>query len=193
MSEASRLIKPVALTCGDPAGIGPDITLKSWLSRNETGLPAFVYLGDIAHLRRRAIDIGASVPCEEITNFGDAGAIFQRALPVLPMPLPLPVSAGRPDQSVSGAIKASIEQSVALALDGQASAVVTNPIAKHIMAAGGLPYTAHTEFLGHIARQHGHEARPVMMLAAPDLRVVPVTIHIPLAGGFPGADCREDH
>ncbi len=180
MSEASRLSKPIALTCGDPAGIGPDITLKSWLSRDELGIPAFAYLGDIEHLRRRAIDIGASVLCEEIADMSDADAMFPKALPVLPVPLPSPVSAGRPDQSASGSIKASIEQSVALTLDGQASAVVTNPIAKHIMAAGGLPYTAHTEFLGHIARQLGHEASPVMMLAAPDLRVVPVTIHIPL-------------
>jgi len=88
---------------------------------------------------------------------------------------------GAPDPETAWLTKASIEQAVALTLSGQASAVVTNPIAKHVMAASGFAYPGHTEFLGALAEMHGHRASPVMMLAGGGLRVVPVTVHIALA------------
>jgi 4-hydroxythreonine-4-phosphate dehydrogenase len=169
------------LTCGDPAGIGPDITLQSWLRRESDGIPAFVLLGDPEHLAKRAREMGFAVPISAVGDPGEAGAVFPDSLPVLPVPLPCPVEAGRPEPAAAPAVKLSIERSVALAMSGEVSAVVTNPIAKHIMAAAGFPYPGHTEFLGALAREHGEEASPVMMLASEELRVVLVTIHEPLA------------
>lgn len=180
MSLAAAQLAPIALTCGDPAGIGPDITLKSWLNRAAASLPIFVLLGDADHLKQRAEELGMNVPCQPIDHISEASGVFENALPVLPVPLPHPVSAGQPSTSAAGAITASIEQAVALTLEGQASAVVTNPIAKHVLLEAGFTHPGHTEFLGALAHEKGHDAKPVMMLAGPDLRVVPVTIHIPL-------------
>jgi 4-hydroxythreonine-4-phosphate dehydrogenase len=172
---------PIALTAGDPAGIGPDITLETWLRRQADRLPAFALLGDIEHLRRRAGLLGLDVPLAAIADMSETAGIFARALPVLPMPLPAPVEAGRPDASAAPAIKASIEAAVRLVMGGKARAIVTNPIAKHVLIAAGFLHPGHTEYLGALARELGAHASPVMMLCGPDLRTVPVTIHIPLA------------
>jgi 4-hydroxythreonine-4-phosphate dehydrogenase len=172
---------PIALTCGDPAGIGPDITLQSWLRRESEGLPSFVLLGDPEHLAKRAREMDLAVPIVAVGDPGEAERAFADSLPVLPVPLPCPVEAGRPEPVAAPAVKLSIERAVALAMSGDVSAVVTNPIAKHIMAAAGFPYPGHTEFLGALARDHGEDASPVMMLASDELRVVLVTIHEPLA------------
>jgi 4-hydroxythreonine-4-phosphate dehydrogenase len=166
---------------GDPAGIGPDITLMAWLRRDAEKLPPFAFLGDASLLAARARQLGLHVPLVSIGVVGEAVAAFGAALPVLPCPLPLEVSAGRPSREAAGAVMAAIERSVALALDGEAAAVVTNPIAKHILAAAGFPHPGHTEFLGALTRARGLPATPVMMLRGAGLRVVPVTIHIPLA------------
>lgn len=174
-------MKPVILTCGDPAGIGPDITLKSWLDRDANCIPAFVYLGDAEQLRQRAAVLGLNAAIQPVADLNETASVFSKALPVLPIPLPCPVSAGQPAAMAAETVKASIEQAVAFILDGQASAVVTNPIAKHVMLSAGFPYPGHTEFLGALAEKHGHSATPAMMLAGAGLRVVPVTIHIPLA------------
>ena len=173
--------RPIALTAGDPAGIGPDITLQMWLARLTHQLPVFALLGDIEHLRRRAELLGLQVPLAPITQISQAAEIFADALPVLPVPLPAQVEAGRPASSAAPAIKASIAAAVALVMGGEARAVVTNPIAKHVLIGAGFPHPGHTEYLGALAREHGAHASPVMMLSGPDLRVVPVTIHIPLA------------
>jgi 4-hydroxythreonine-4-phosphate dehydrogenase len=172
---------PIALTAGDPAGIGPDITLESWRRRLADRLPPFALLGDPDHLRRRAALLGLEVPLAAIADISEASRVFAEALPVLPMPLPAPVEAGRPASSAAPAIKASIEAAVRLVMSGKARAVVTNPIAKHVLIAAGFPHPGHTEYLGALVREQGARASPVMMLCGPDLRVVPVTIHIPLA------------
>jgi len=173
--------KPIAVTCGDPAGIGPDITLATWTRRAADAVPAFAVLADIGHLQARASALGLGVSCKAIGEPGEALDVFPNALPVLPVPLPHPVPAGKPDPSAAEAVRASIEEAVALTLKGKASAVVTNPIAKHIMAHAGFTYPGHTEFLGALAEERGHQAMPVMMLVGGGLRTVPVTIHIPLA------------
>ena len=173
--------KPIALTAGDPAGIGADITLESWRRRLVEELPAFALVGDVDHLRRRAALLGLDVPLAAIADISEAARIFAEALPVLPMPLPAPVEAGSPSSSAAPVIKASIEAAVRLVMRGEARAVVTNPIAKRVLIAAGFPYPGHTEYLGALARQQGAHASPVMMLCSPELRVVPVTIHIPLA------------
>lgn len=169
------------MTCGDPAGIGPDITLQSWLRRESEGIPAFVLLGDPEHLAKRAREMDLAVPIAAVGNPKEAGRVFADSLPVLPLPLPSPVEPGRPEPAAAPAVKLSIERAVGLAMSGAVRGVVTNPIAKHIMAAAGFPYPGHTEFLGALARDHGKEASPVMMLASEELRVVLVTIHEPLA------------
>ena len=174
-------LKPIALTAGDPAGIGPDITLGAWLRRHTEQLPAFALLGDIEHLRRRAELLGLEVPLASVADISEASEIFANALPVLLMPFPACVEAGQPDSSAAPAIKASIEAAVHLVMRGQARGMVTNPIAKHVLIAAGFPHPGHTEFLGALARELGAHASPVMMLCGPELRVVPVTIHIPLA------------
>ena len=173
--------RPVALTAGDPAGIGPDITLEAWLRRSADQLAPFALLGDLDHLRSRAALLGLEVPLAPIADISRASALFAEALPVLPVPLPARVEAGRPASTAAPAIKASIEDAVRLAMSGEALAVVTNPIAKHVLIEAGFPHPGHTEYLGALAREQGEHASPVMMLCGPDLRVVPVTIHIPLA------------
>jgi 4-hydroxythreonine-4-phosphate dehydrogenase len=173
--------KPIALTAGDPAGIGPDVTLQAWQLQHEAGFPPFALLGDVDHLGRRAALLGMDVPLAVISDISEADRIFPGALPVLPVPLPESVEPGRPSASSAPAIIASIETAVHLAMSGKAQAVVTNPIAKHVLIAAGFPHPGHTEYLGALAQAQGAQASPVMMLCGPDLRVVPVTIHIPLA------------
>ena len=180
--EAKSLARaPLALTMGDPAGIGPDIALMSWLRRDAEKLPPFVFVGDARMLGERAGQLGLDVPLAAIEAVGDALTTFPNALPVLPCPLPEQVSAGEPSPAVACAITGAIERAVALTLAGETAAVVTNPIAKHILAKAGFPHPGHTEYLGALAEARGLPARPVMMLAGADLRVVPITIHIPLA------------
>lgn len=182
--------QPAALTMGDPAGIGPDITLMAWLRRNTDSVPPFAFLGDAGLLRDRARALQLDVPVTTVANIGEAGAVFAHSLPVLPIALAEPAVAGAPSTANAAAITASIEAAVALAFSGEASAVVTNPIAKHVLAAAGFPHPGHTEFLGALTRARGFDASPVMMLCGPDLRVVPVTVHIALAD-VPGALTAE--
>jgi 4-hydroxythreonine-4-phosphate dehydrogenase len=172
---------PIALTMGDPAGIGPDIALMSWLRRDAEALPPFALVGDAGLLRTRAKQLGLAVPVLVIASLHEAVEAFASALPVLPCPLSVDVAAGQPTSAAAPAIIAAIERAVAAVLDGEAAAVITNPIAKHILAKAGFAHPGHTEFLGALAEARGLAASPVMMLAGADLRVVPVTIHIPLA------------
>jgi 4-hydroxythreonine-4-phosphate dehydrogenase len=173
---------PVAVTMGDPAGIGPDVVISSWCERNALGLPAFFVIGDPAVYAGRATALKLACPVEPIEAPGQASAVFGRALPVLPLDTPcLPVTAGAPRASHAPAIIASIERAVAMALAGEASSVVTAPIAKHILLQSGFAHAGHTEFLAELARRHGHaDAFPVMLMASPRLLAVPVTIHIAL-------------
>jgi 4-hydroxythreonine-4-phosphate dehydrogenase len=173
--------KPLALTMGDPAGIGADITLMSWLRRDAEGLRPFVFVGDAALLVDRAEQLGLSVPVATVFAAREAVTVFGAELPVLPCPLPEPVRPGIPSVSAATAITTAIERAVALTLNGETAAVVTNPIAKHVLAKAGFPHPGHTEFLGALAEAHGYQAMPVMMLCGAGLRVVPITIHIPLA------------
>lgn len=172
---------PIALTGGDPAGIGPDITLECWLKRDERDVPVFAILADKAILEGRARELGLNVTCETIGSLSEVTAVFPRALPVLQIDCAVHPEPGKPAANAASAIIESIEQAVALTMSGKAAAVVTNPIAKHILIESGFAFPGHTEFLGALAKAGGHKSTPVMMLAGPELRTVPVTIHIPLA------------
>lgn len=166
--------RPLALTMGEPAGIGGELTLKAWLDR--AGLPAFVAIDDPAHLAALAAALALPVPIRVVGSVAEAAAVFDDALPVLPSPLASAVTPGKPSGANAPAVIASIERAVALTQAGEAAGVVTNPIAKSVLQSIGFPHPGHTEFLGALAGG----AKPVMMLASPLLRVVPVTIHVAL-------------
>ena len=170
-------MQPIAVTMGDPAGIGGEITLMAWRARREKNLPAFFMLDDPARLQRLAQDVGLDVPVRAVQSAAEATAAFPRALPVLPLALPAPVQLGKPNPANAPAVIAAIDRAVALIRRGEAAAVVTNPIHKHSLYAAGFKAPGHTEYLAQLA---GPGVRPVMMLACPTLRVVPVTVHVSL-------------
>jgi 4-hydroxythreonine-4-phosphate dehydrogenase len=171
---------PLALTLGEPAGIGPDITLLAWLRRRDLALPPFYVLGDPDDLTRRARLLGLDVPVTTCAP-QDAVAIFPQALPVVPLAEKVTAEAGRPDESSAPAAIASIRRAVADVFSGRAHAVVTNPVAKAVLYRTGFAEPGHTEFLAKLAHEHtGRAVHPVMMLWSPELAVVPVTIHLPV-------------
>jgi 4-hydroxythreonine-4-phosphate dehydrogenase len=171
--------RPLALTLGEPAGIGPDITLLAWVRRDELKLPPFYLLGDAGFLERRARALGVEVPLAEVGP-NDALTVFADALPVVATGKPATAEPGRPDASSAEAAIASIRRAVADARAGHAGAVVTNPIAKSVLYSAGFRHPGHTEFLAELAASNGTAPQPVMMLWSPTLAVVPVTIHLSL-------------
>ena len=173
------MAKPLALTSGEPAGIGPDVAIKAWLRRDELKLPAFYLLGDRDLFAHRARALGLKV------NFADVGAedaldAFANALPVVTTGHPATAQPGQPDDTSAAAALASIRQAVGDVIAGRASAVVTNPIAKSVLYRAGFRHPGHTEFLSELAATDGRVPQPVMMLWSPVLAVVPVTIHLSL-------------
>ncbi|EME68443.1 pyridoxal phosphate biosynthesis protein [Paramagnetospirillum caucaseum] len=169
----------LALTMGEPAGIGGDIALRAWADRAANGTPPFVMIDDAGRLRKLAGRLGLDVAVREVSSPAEAEAAFAAALPVLHQPLAVAVEPGRPDPANVPMVKAAIERAVALAQAGEVAGLVTNPIHKHVMYQGGFAFPGHTEFLAALLDRPG--LREVMMLACPQLRVVPVTIHLGLA------------
>ncbi|WP_232629866.1 4-hydroxythreonine-4-phosphate dehydrogenase PdxA [Methylobacterium sp. Leaf118] len=173
---------PLALTLGDPSGIGPELALQAWRLRGERGVPPFQFLGDPDFLERTAHRLGLFVPVAEVEP-EDAVEVFPRALPVLPLPSGATVEAvpGAPDTANAGAIVESITAAVDLVRTGRASALVTNPIAKFVLTRVGFAHPGHTEFLAALAAGPGLEPPlAVMLLWSETLSVVPVTIHVAL-------------
>jgi 4-hydroxythreonine-4-phosphate dehydrogenase len=167
---------PLAVTMGEPAGIGGELSLKAWSMRQRGARPFFV-LDDAAHLAALAAKLGLDVPLRQIARPADAGAAFETALPVLPVRLRVPARAGHPDPANAPATLESIERGVQLALAGEIAGMVTNPIQKKTLQDAGFRHPGHTEYLAELAG--GVDV--AMMLACPELRVVPVTIHLSLA------------
>jgi len=169
---------PLAMTMGDPAGIGPELTIAAWRERAD-GAPFFVLAapGILAAAAKRA---GLEAPVIE-TNPAGAAAAFSKGLPVVPLKNPVEDAPGRPTAANAEATIESIARAVEAVHDGAARAVVTNPIAKSILYDAGFRFPGHTEYLGELAKAWGEPAFPVMMICSDALRVVPVTIHIPLA------------
>jgi 4-hydroxythreonine-4-phosphate dehydrogenase len=173
------MAKPLALTLGEPAGIGPDITIAAWLRRNELKLPPFYLLGDRAFLLKRAKKLGADLPLAEVTA-EEAAEAFAKALPIVATGHAANALPGRPDEGSAAAALASIRRAVTDVRAGRAGAVVTNPIAKNVLYRAGFAHPGHTEFLAELAAAGGKTPQPVMMLWSPHLAVVPVTIHLAL-------------
>ena len=160
---------PIALTCGEPSGVGPEIAVKAWEQLRESARP-FFYIGDPSHL--------PDAPIAVIGSPAQAAAAFAEALPVLAHSFDGPLTPGTPNPAHASGVIAVIARAVALVQAGQAAALCTAPIHKKALQDGaGFAYPGHTEYLSALAGG----ARAVMMLASDQLRVVPVTIHIPLA------------
>src|SRR5580704_6351975 len=173
------MAKPLALTLGEPAGIGPDITIQAWLRRNELKLPAFYLLGDRDFVSHRAKRLGLELKLADVSA-EEASDAFAEALPVVATGNETTAQPGRPDETSAGAAMASIRQAVGDVIAGRASAIVTNPIAKSVLYRAGFRHPGHTEYLAELAATNGHTPQPVMMLWSPALVVVPVTIHVAL-------------
>jgi 4-hydroxythreonine-4-phosphate dehydrogenase len=167
---------PLALTMGDPAGIGGELTLRTWLALHATGR-SFVALDDPDRLAALAATIGCNVPIRVVTDAAAIAETYRDALPVMPVRLAVPAVPGRPDKANAPAVIESIERATALALRGVVSGVVTNPINKAALYDAGFAYPGHTEFLAVLT---GAGGKQIMMLASPLLRVVPVTVHASL-------------
>ncbi len=176
-SIMGRPTKPLVLTLGEPAGISPEITLKAWLNRQALALSPFYIIAPPSILKDTAASLKVSVPIVEITDVATAADVFARALPVLPLALDGQLTIGKPNSSTGQVVIDSIRLAVAHVMGNQAAAVVTNPIQKSVLYDAGFQYPGHTEYLADLC----NAPLPVMMLAIPELRVVPLTVHIPLA------------
>src|SRR6478752_9376760 len=178
MSDSTAL--PLALTLGEPAGIGPDLTIQLWHRRVELRLPAFYLIADPEFIKRRARLLGLDVAVS-VAKPAQATDMFVHALPISALDSPVTAAPGRPDASSAPAAIASIQCAVADVMTGQAAAIVTNPIAKNVLYKSGFAEPGHTEFLASLVQEAtGETRRPVMMLWSTELAVVPVTIHLPL-------------
>ena len=166
-------MKPIAITMGDPAGVGGELTLKAWKAQGEHNLPVFFSIDDPDRLRA----INPDMRIEEIENPDQANEIFYDAVPVLPIKLKETAKLGALNPLNSALVIESIERAVDLCLKGQASALVTNPIHKAALYDAGFTHPGHTEFVAHLC---GKNETPIMMLASKELRVVPLTVHIPV-------------
>jgi len=170
------MIPPLALSLGEPAGIGPEIVARAWTALRGDG-PSFVVVGDAAVLE------AAGAPVAAVSEPAEARAVFARSVPVIHVPTAAAVTPGRPDAANAACVADWIARAVDLAMDGRAAGVVTAPIAKAPLYAAGFPFPGHTEFIADLTGDLPYYGTrgPVMMLTARDLRVALVTIHAPLS------------
>jgi 4-hydroxythreonine-4-phosphate dehydrogenase len=167
---------PLALTMGEPAGIGGEIALRAWLE-SRRDLPAFYLIDDPDRLASLARRLGWPVPIRPIDAPDRAPSVFADALPVVPIDAAIRAQPGHPDPADAPAILGAIQTAVRDVRNGWAAALVTNPIQKDSLYRAGFRHPGHTEYLAELAAAG---AAPIMMLVCPELRVVPVTIHLPL-------------
>jgi 4-hydroxythreonine-4-phosphate dehydrogenase len=171
---------PLALTLGEPAGIGPDIALRAFALRKEKNVPAFYLVADRHFMTACAQRLGMDISIADVEP-EDTVTTFASALPVVALDMTITAKPGRPDGSSALAAIASIKRAASDVLEGRAGAIVTNPIAKDVLYQAGFADPGHTEYLARIAREHtGAPVIPVMMLWCDELKTIPVTIHIPL-------------
>ena len=170
------------VTMGEPAGIGADIILSSYLQAADQSLPAFGVIGCAKTLGHRAQQLNLSalevIPVTCSSQIPDA---FERGLPVLDLPLEHEPQAGVPSSLSARRVIDWMDLAVKLALAGEVSGIVTGPIHKETLYQAGFKHEGHTDYLAHLAVEAGHPAEPVMMLSAGDFRTIPLSVHIPLA------------
>lgn len=175
-------IAPLAVSLGDPAGVGPELIAAAWAqhSAGPSPLPPFCVMGGAKVLAAAAQLRGLDVPIARVANIAQAAAVFANALPVIDLPCPEPdYIPGHPCLAGATLALASLTAATRAALDGSASGLVTGPIAKSRLALVGFDFAGQTEFVAHACGIAADEA--VMMLAGPSLRTVPLTVHVPLS------------
>lgn len=169
-------IRPCAITMGEPSGIGGEISLKAWSHGQPNARPFFV-LDSPARLSEISSHLNLNVEIAVISEPSEAAQVFDHALPVLPLKSPIDAVPCLPDPKNATAVIESIKRAFEYAKSGSAAAVVTNPLQKEVLYRANFTHPGHTEYLAHL---DGPNVVPVMMLASPMLRVVPVTVHVPL-------------
>ena len=170
---------PIALTCGEPAGIASEITAKAWLALRDTSAAAFFLIGDDDYFSSRAAVAGVSIATKKISAPQEAHEAFATALPILHRSLSAHPKPGVINPATAKGVIAAIDEGVALVMAGKASALVTNPIQKEALYTAGFRHQGHTDYLASLASKAGPKVHEVMMLVARDLRTVPLTVHIP--------------
>ncbi|MDH5490018.1 MAG: 4-hydroxythreonine-4-phosphate dehydrogenase PdxA, partial [Rhodospirillaceae bacterium] len=134
------LPSPLALTMGEPAGIGGDITIKAWANKKQNNIPAFFVIDDPERLRSLARRLRVDIPIKEIRSAEAADKTFSEALPVLSLGMDVRSQPGRPSEKTVKAVIRSIETAVKLVMSKSAGAVVTNPISKETLITGGFEF-----------------------------------------------------
>lgn len=179
--SAAKPALPLAVSIGEPAGIGAEIIARAWLARREKALPAFYVIADPAFVESRLARLGLKVSVAVIDS-ASAIEAFSDALPVFDLGQATDDCPGHLSGSTAAATIAAIETAVRHVRDGRAAGIVTAPIQKSNLYAAGFKFPGHTEFLGELAKQlwPGAPHTPVMMLAGPELATVPITVHIAL-------------
>jgi len=183
------MTKPLAISMGEPAGIGPDLILSLYARRAELNLPAFCVFGHSEFLRARARRLGLALDIVE-TAPGDAVTQFAHALPVSPVAGDVSDTPGQTDVLAGTSVISAIADAVAATLRGECRGLVTAPIHKAALYHAGFSHPGHTEFLAELCAEGGPRRLPVMMLAHGGLRAVPLTIHVPITA-VPGLITRE--
>ncbi|MDB5542471.1 MAG: pdxA [Devosia sp.] len=170
---------PLAISMGEPAGIGPDLILRLFADRVALGLPPFIVYGHIEFLRARAARLGLAVELAESTPL-EANDRFPGALPIAHVEGLVPDKPGDPTALSGKVVIEAIAQAVQATMTGSCRGVVTAPIHKGVLYTTGFKYPGHTEFLAALCDRDGNPPMPVMMLAHQNLRVIPATIHVPI-------------
>lgn len=174
------MTKPLAITMGEPAGIGPDLLLSLFAQRDARQLPPFVVFGHAGFLAARARRLGLDIAVAAV-DLDNAGAASGDTLPVIHIEGDVADRPGQPDEAGAHVVIRAIEYGVQATLSGQCGALVTAPIHKAALYKAGFRHPGHTEFLAELCAINGVAPLPVMMLAHHDLRTVPLTIHVPIA------------
>ena len=168
------MLPRLIITPGEPAGIGAEILIKAV----DQGAEGLIAIDDPARLEALAQKINANITLKAISNLDEASALPPSTLAVMPTAWATPPTLGKPDKANAPIVIDAIKQAVELAKEGKVLGVVTNPIQKSTLYEAGFDSPGHTEYL---AKLDGKKAHPVMMLCSAQLRVIPLTIHIPLA------------
>lgn len=171
-------MQTLIVSCGDPAGIGPELAIKAWIARDDHVIPPFCLLIDPKIIQERARHFGLDIKIAL-----DDRHAFNKALPIIPLQHNQTATLGQPDPHNAPSILEAIEYGVSLIKQRIGSALITLPIAKKTLYEAGFAFPGHTEFLAHLAAKLYPATfyKPVMLLAGPHLKTVPITIHIPLA------------
>ena len=179
MGQSRQNPVPIALTCGEPAGVAPEITAKAWLALRDADDAVFFLIGDGDYFNSRSAVAGVSIVTAKISTPGEAAGIFSAALPILHRPLTVHPKPGVIDPATAKSVIAAIDEGVFLVMAGEAAALVTNPIQKEALYSAGFRHQGHTDYLAALAGKNGQRIHEVMMLVVKGLRAVPLTVHIP--------------